>query len=196
MSHGLISFSIHFATYWALVWAYDDKHDIQAVRNSLKNQVLSTLPLCLLFFNHYPIVYTDIFFSLCCIPLIIVMSDFYFYCSHRPLHTSLLWKYHRTHHHNTVSVAKSLDADLLEHVIGNLGSFIIGFLVFWYYGVVFNVYVYHMWVLASTLSTCVSHSNKRVFGDRGIHEIHHKHLKYNFGTGFYLMDRIMGTYRK
>ena len=41
-----------------------------------------------------------------------------------------------------------------------------------------------------------NHSGKIILGDKGIHNIHHKYLKYNFGTGFYIMDRIMGTYKE
>jgi sterol desaturase/sphingolipid hydroxylase (fatty acid hydroxylase superfamily) len=108
----------------------------------------------------------------------------------------LLWKYHRNHHHGTVQVAKSLDAYILEHLVANLGSFIVGFLVLQYVGIIFNIYLFHVWVVVSTVSTCISHADKRILGDAGVHAIHHKHLKYNYGTGFYIMDRIMGTYRK
>ena len=194
--NGFMAFAIHFGIYWTFVLFFDDVYNIKAVKDSLKNQFVLTLPLSILFFNYYPIEYNNIFLSLACLPFIIIMSDIYFYCTHRPFHTTLLWKYHKTHHHNTVSIAKSLDADIIEHTIGNLGSFIIGFVIFQYWDIIFNIYIFHIWVAISTISTCVSHSNKRILGDKGVHEIHHKYLKYNFGTGFYIMDRIMGSYIK
>jgi sterol desaturase/sphingolipid hydroxylase (fatty acid hydroxylase superfamily) len=196
MFHGLLAFYLHFFSYWFMVWKYDEKYNIEAVRNSLKNQAVLTLPLSLMFFNQYPIEYNNILISAVCIPLIIVMSDIYFYCAHRPFHSQLLWKYHRNHHHGTVQVSKSLDADTLEHAVANLGSFIVGFLILWNIGIIFNIYLFHIWVVVSTVSTCISHADKRILGDVGAHEIHHKRLKYNYGTGFYIMDRIMGTYRK
>ncbi len=196
MFYGLIAFSIHFIIYWVMVVLYDDVYNIEACKNSLKNQFILTLPLSILFFNYYPIEYNNIFISFACIPFIIVTSDIYFYFTHIPLHSSLLWKYHKTHHHNTVSIAKSLDADPIEHSIGNLGSFIIGFIILQYFDIIFNIYIFNIWIIVSTLSTCISHSGKIILGDKGIHNIHHKYLKYNFGTGFYIMDRIMGTYKE
>ena len=177
--HGLLTFCIHFVTYWGMVIKYDEKIILDPTMNSLKNQFGATLPLSLLLFNdYYPVEYGNIFASLICIPFIICVSDIYFYCTHRPLHTALLWGYHRTHHHNTVIVAKSLDADMLEHVVGNLGSFIVGFLILRYFGFIFNIYIYHIWVFVSTVSTCASHAEKRVLGDIGIHSLHHKYLKF------------------
>ena len=196
MFHGICAFLIHFLIYWFMVLVFDDVYDTKAFKDSFKNQILLTLPLSILFFNYYPIEYNNIFISFACVPLIVVISDIYFYCTHRPLHTSLLWKYHKTHHHNTVSIAKSLDADIVEHAVGNLGSFIIGFIVLRHWGIIFNIYIFHIWAIISTISTCASHSGKKILGDSGVHEIHHKYLKYNFGTGLYIVDRIMGTYKK
>ena len=178
-----------------MVYLCDEKYNVESIKNSLKNQLLSTLPLSILFFNNYPIENNNICVSLLCIPFIISVSDIYFYSIHRLLHTPLLWKYHRTHHHNTSQVSKSLDADIIEHIIANLGSFIVGFLVLQYYSIIINIYIYYIWIVVSTVSTCSSHSVKRIFGDRGVHQIHHKSLKYNYGTGFYIMDRLTGTYK-
>jgi len=194
--HGIFSFLTHFISYWCMVVVYEDIIMLRSVTASLKNQLTTTLPLSILLFMYYPIEYENLLLSIAFLPFIIIMSDIYFYCTHRPLHTALLWHYHKSHHRNKVIVSKSLDADMIEHIISNLGSFIVGFLVFQYFGFIFNIYIYHTWVVVSTVSTCSSHSGKKIMGDIGVHHNHHKYLNCNYGTGFYIVDRIMGTYRE
>ena len=195
MFYGLIAFSIHFIIYWVMVVLYDDVYNIEACKNSLKNQFILTLPLSILFFNYYPIEYNNIFISFACIPFIIVTSDIYFYLSHRPMHTKLLYKYHKHHHTGEVCVAKALDADGIEHIIGNLGSFISGILLLWYFGFIINIYIFTTWVGLVTINTCVSHNKNPPITDKGLHLNHHKYRNCNYGFGFYIMDRMMGTYK-
>jgi len=184
--------------YWGMVVKYDTsnrKDFFKASVNSLKNQLFCTLPSSFLFFNYYTVNYENSIASALIFPLFIVLGDIYFFLTHYPLHNTFLWKYHKTHHNGNVHVAKSLDADLIEHFIGNLGSFIFPFLVIRYFNFVINVYVFYLWVAFATISTCISHLGFKDLGDNGIHHLHHKYLKCNFGTGFYIMDRIVGTYR-
>jgi sterol desaturase/sphingolipid hydroxylase (fatty acid hydroxylase superfamily) len=186
--------------YWGMVWKYDTNTSysyIEASRNSLKNQIGCTLPSIILF-NQLSDMSVDTHFlsSIFLIPFIIVVSDVYFFLSHYPLHKTFLWKYHKTHHHGTVHVAKSLDADLLEHLFGNLGSFIAPFIVLNIMNISFNVIIYNIWVAIATINTCISHIGYKTLGDKGIHNLHHKYLKYNYGTGFYILDRLVGTYKE
>jgi len=41
-----------------MVWKYDEKYNIETIKNSFKNQVVVALPLSLVFFNNYPIIYS------------------------------------------------------------------------------------------------------------------------------------------
>ena len=193
-------FSIHFSCYWGMVFKYDNESSytsyLDATINSLKNQLLYTLPGSLLFFTCYPVKYDHLMLSFLDILPLIILSDMYFFLTHRMLHTRLFWKYHKAHHTNQVHVAKALDANLVEHVIGNLGSFAVPFFILQYCGVIVNIYVLYLWVAISTINTCISHSSKRILGDKGVHGIHHRSLKYNFGTGFYILDRLFGTYKE
>lgn len=158
--HGLLAFCIRNVTYWGMVIKYDEKIIMKPIMNSLKNQFGATLPLSLLLFNdYYPVEYGNVLGSLVCIPFIIYMSDIYFYCTYRPIHSSLPWSYH---HKRSVIVATSLGSDMLEHVVGNLGSFVVGFLVLQCFGFIFNIYLYHVCIFVSTVSTCASHTGKRV----------------------------------
>jgi len=201
MFHPLATFCIHIACYWGMVWKYDNESDPksfrEAARNSLKNQLCCTLPSTILFYkftNMSPEI--SLFSSILLIPFIIIISDVYFFLTHYPLHKTFLWKYHKTHHRGKVHVAKSLDADLVEHFIGNLGSFISPFIIFNWLEIPFNLTIFNIWVAISTLNTCVSHMGYEAFGDKSIHHLHHKYLKYNYGTGFYILDRLLGTYKE
>ena len=195
----LIIFLIHIICYWTMVFLYDKNVPIDdfniAASSSLKNQVLYTLPSTILFFNYYPIQYDNFLFSIGYLPILIISSDCYFYISHRPLHTQWLYHLHKHHHTGTVCVAKSLDANGLEHLFGNLGSFIIGVVCLWYFGVIINIYIVGSWVGLATINTCISHSNFQCCLDSGSHFNHHKHRQYNYGFGLYLLDRLGGTYK-
>ena len=196
---GLILFFIHIICYWTMVFLYDTnvpKTDFNnAVTSSLKNQILYTLPSTIYFFNNYPIQYNNFLLSIGYLPVLIITSDCYFYITHRPLHMKWLYHLHKHHHTGKVCVAKSLDANGLEHLFGNLGSFIIGIILLWYANHIINIYIVGSWVAIATINTCISHSNFQCQLDSGSHYIHHKHRQYNYGFGLYLMDRISGTFK-
>ncbi len=197
MQEANILFTIHFICYWFMVILYDIDSLIilsNSVKNSLKNQILCTLPMCHLFFYNYTIEYNN-FQSILGLLVLIITGDIYFYISHRPMHTKLLWKFHKTHHQGNICVSKSLDADLFEHLVGNLGSFAVGILLFQYYGFIFNIYVLYLWSAITTISVCISHSNSKCYLDNNVHLLHHKLLKYNFGTGFYIIDRVCNSHK-
>ena len=193
-------FSIHFFCYWMMVVLYDEnippKIFWKSALSSLKNQLIFTYPLFILLFKYYPLKYDNLLLSFGYIPILIISGDIYFYMTHRPLHSKWLFKYHKSHHTGVVHVAKSLDADGFEHVFGNIGSFINGVLILWYFGYIINIYTLGVWVGISTFNTCLSHSNLKCNLDDGVHLLHHKYIKYNYGTGLYLCDRLMGTYKK
>jgi len=163
---------------------------------SMKNQVIYTYPIINILFRYYPVSYDNFLLSFCYLPVLTVTGDIYFYITHRPLHTKLLFPYHKSHHTGKVHVAKSLDADGLEHVFGNLGSFLCGILLLQYLGYIIHIYVLGLWVGFATLNTCLSHSNYNCRLDDGLHYLHHKSLRFNYGTGLYIMDRLMGSYKE
>ena len=196
---GLIMFLIHVICYWIMVLLYDGKvpkNDFEmAASSSFKNQILYTLPSTMVFFNYYPINYEHFFSSLGYLPILIITSDCYFYISHRPLHTRWLYHLHKHHHTGTVCVAKSLDANGLEHLFGNLGSFVVGIVLLWYFGFIINIYIIGSWVGFATINTCISHSNFQCYLDKGSHFNHHKYRQCNYGFGLYLLDHLSGTYK-
>ena len=192
-------FLVHFICYWTMVMIYDKdvpkKDHNTAIISSLKNQLCITYPSTYMFFIYYPISYNNVLYSTLSIPFLAGCSDVYFYITHRPLHTKWLYKYHKHHHTGQVCVAKSLDADAIEHLFGNLGSFISGVMFLWYFGFILNIYILTTWVGIVTANTCISHSNNKCLMDTGAHLDHHKYRQCNYGFGMYLMDRMLGTYK-
>ena len=187
------TFLIHVLTYWGMVCvSRHGKGFWEGVRASLRNQVCCTLPASLLCRGFTD---GDVLGSLCAVPLLIVVSDMYFFVTHYTMHKTWLWRYHKAHHTGGVQAVQSLDADMVEHVVCNLGSFIAPFVLLRLCGLPFNVWVFRVWVGVSTWSTCVSHLGYEAFGDRGVHHLHHKHLHCNYGTGFYILDRLCGTFK-
>ncbi len=195
-------FLVHFVCYWLMVYLYDKNVTCNEfilldtpVLLSLKNQFFYTYPTINILFRYYPVEYNNFVISILSIPFLVLTGDIYFYVTHRPLHTKWLFKYHKSHHKGRTRVAKSLDADALEHIVGNLGSFLCGILLLQYLGYIINIYVLSLWVGMATVNTCISHSTYNSKLDNGVHYIHHKTLRYNYGTGLYLMDRLAGTYK-
>jgi sterol desaturase/sphingolipid hydroxylase (fatty acid hydroxylase superfamily) len=201
--HTIIMFGLHMLSYWYMVYRYDIERQnlkldtfITAIKNSLRNQICVTLPATFFFIQWYPIEYDNLLYSIASLPIIIISGDIYFYLSHRPLHSKYLWYLHKSHHQGEVCVAKSLDADIIEHLFGNLGSFAAGFLFLRYFDFIVNIYIVHLWAFVATINTCISHSAGTAPCDSGVHHLHHKLLKCNYGTGLYLIDRLTGTYKK
>lgn len=196
---GLTLFFMHIICYWTMVLLYDknvptDDFKIAAA-SSLKNQLLYTLPCTVIFLNYYPTNYEYILSEIGYLPILIISSDCYFYITHRPMHLKCLYHLHKHHHMGTVCVAKSLDANGFEHIVGNLGSFFIGIIILWYFNIILNIYLIGSWICLVTINTCISHSNLKCQLDSGKHLNHHKYRQCNFGFGLYLMDRISGTYK-
>jgi len=171
----------------------NDPGFFKACLGSIQNQLLLTLPGIYVFFKVYPIEESNILYSLLSLPIIVIGNDIYFYLTHRLLHSRLLWKYHKKHHNEKVNVAKALDASPIEHTLSNMGSFIFVILLLQYFGFTVNIYVIYLWGLIATINTCYGHSP--IYDKDGVHLKHHKHLNCNYGSGFYLLDRLCGTYR-
>lgn len=192
-------FLVHFICYWTMVYLYDKDVPTATFNRSallsLKNQIFYTYPTINILFRYYPVKYDNLILSIGYLPLLVVTGDIYFYFTHRPLHTKWFFKYHKSHHTGKIHVAKSLDADGIEHIVGNLGSFLCGILLLQYYGYIINIYILGFWVGLATFNTCLSHSNYNSQLDNGIHYLHHKNLRCNYGTGLYLMDRLTGSYK-
>ena len=129
-------FAIHMTCYWAMVYVFDNIKDkphcfIHSAKSSLRNQFCVTLPCVCIMNNFYPQSTSALHLSVAFTPFLTVVTDLYFYIFHRILHSKLMWNHHRYHHRGDVRIVKALDADLLEHLVVNLGSFVSGFVHVW-----------------------------------------------------------------
>lgn len=196
-------FLAHFVPYWTCVVLFDaktDAHFTHAAWSSLRNQVFITLPVAHLVCMYYPYQGKDVLslhLSFVFLPLIIVIADWYFYCVHRLLHTKLFWPYHRAHHRGNISVVRSLDADISEHIYANIGMATVGIAgLYVFFGLVLDFYFLVFWVAFATVNTCISHSNLRIPFDKGVHLVHHQTMNKNYGVGLCVADKIFGSFQR
>jgi len=187
----------HIICYWSMCIYYDDMRKNymelkESIKGSIINQIFVTYPFIYLYFKDYPLEYNNLELSILFLPFLLISADFYFYIIHRFCH-EYLWFIHRYHHRGKNFAVKSLDAHVLEHLFCNLGSIICGVQLLKHY-FIFNVYILYLWTIMITINTCLTHSE--IYDKKGEHLVHHKYLNYNYGVGFYLMDRIVGTYKE
>ncbi len=129
--------------------------------------------------------FNDIFIF---IPYIFI-SDLVFYSTHRIMHYKYLYKYHKQHHLWNEPVSTSfLDSNPFEHLLVNIPTVIV------------PLYVIHIsdiqqmiWIIIVTTQSILSHME--LYDINGPHIKHHKLRKVNYGTGLYLCDRLLGTYK-
>ena len=150
-----------------------------ALANSLSNFII--LIFISLFIPQIPISQSHF------IPVIswILLSEILFTISHRLLHIQYVYSFHKQHHKNNPSyTTSSFDAHLIEFLLGNIGTAIVPM-----YLIPGSKIVQVSYVIFAIYNVVLSHCQE------GPHIIHHKTLNYNYGQGFYLLDRIFGTYK-
>lgn len=117
----------------------------------------------------------------------IVLHDLLFYGVHRLMHTKWLYRFH-SHHHQHVAVFADIafDATPLEHVFANVLPVVL-------LGIYCQLSLYGMyvWIFLATWGSVTSHD-----GQTSNHAEHHRRQNCNFGSGFMLLDRAMGTFRR
>lgn len=188
---------LHILIYWGTSIYLDDyynnyKYIKHSIYGSFRNQILVTLPIFYVLSYDYPIEKYN-FITILTIPILICLIDFWFYITHKFAHI-FLWNIHKEHHTGKNFAVKSLDAHPIEHLICNLGSILFSIYLFKFFNIIINIYVIYLSIISITINTCVTHSEK--YYKHGDHIVHHKKINYNFGTGFYFMDKIFKTYHQ
>ncbi len=114
----------------------------------------------------------------------VFMSEILFTCSHRLFHTRWLYWMHKQHHKNNPSYStSSFDAHPFEFLFGNLLTAALPM-----YIVPGSAFIQIFWTVFAVANTVWSHHME------GSHMKHHTSFKYNYGQGFYTLDRIFGTF--
>lgn len=123
------------------------------------------------------------------LPLWVVLSDAIFTATHRLLHTKPLYWIHKQHHSSNNATGtystSTFDSHPLEFFFGNITTALIPTLL-----VRGTETVQWIWFLSATINTILGHFQE------GPHLVHHRRVKYNYGQGFYLWDKLFGTYIK
>ena len=115
----------------------------------------------------------------------IFLADATFTFTHALLHTKYLYWLHKQHHTNNPSFSTStFDSHIIEYLFGNVSTGLIPMLL-----VPGSDITQIIWLIGANINTVAGHHME------GPHMIHHKLLKYNYGQGLYLWDRLFGTYR-
>ena len=183
----------HLISYWATVVFYTivfnqwSKESWYVIKNVLINQCIVT-PLYLPLFYYYPdsLPWYHIVWQL---PTIVVLTDIIFYLCHRVFHLNkaLYVHVHEQHHEYDPPIASAaLYSHPIEHFCINLSS-----TVFPMFITKSSFFVQIIWTLIASINVVVAHSD--IHG--GQHTKHHKYKTCNYGVGFMLFDRILGTYR-
>jgi sterol desaturase/sphingolipid hydroxylase (fatty acid hydroxylase superfamily) len=202
-------FAIHMTTYWFfsimfyfldLVYLDKDhknwKNYGKGARISFMNQMLITLPVGLLLNDKINNAITSsendsYLYAMVKIFIIANFANIFFYIAHYLLHTKYLYKTIHHIHHQFIDpvVVGALYAHPIEHLFGNLLSFIVPLVV-----IGADFYTTMFMVFAATILTLTAHCDYKFIG-KNAHVAHHRKFLCNYGFGDYL-DKLLGTYNE
>ena len=115
-----------------------------------------------------------------------LLSDLFFYITHRSFHSKLLFKYHKKHHELNAPVGMGALYMSGVELYGNLIPVILGPVL-----ISATSLVMHIWIfIAVTNTIIISHTNYKNWSE--FHDRHHAHRSCNYGIGG-LMDYIFCT---
>lgn len=133
----------------------------------------------------------DIFTVILQLFFYLIVADQWFYWTHRIMHIPFIYSHVHSFHHRWVYpvAVRTLYAHPVEHIVTNLGSIMIGPLLWSTSSPILAV-----WLVLATINSVMSHSGIHLpFMKNEEHDIHHRRLNYNYGVT-YFSDYIWGTY--
>ena len=146
---------------------------IIVLKNLLISELTFLLVSCLYTFPEESSIINIIYLLIC--------QDVYFYTTHRLFHTKYLYQYHKIHH-AALHPLYAWHASMIEHIIINIGSFAVSFMMFPNSSLVLTLLVG-----LQTYTSVDGHSGKTE------HTLHHIDNNKRYGS-IYIVDRILGTY--
>ena len=134
-----------------------------------------------------------IFNIIFCLLFCILMTDIWFYTTHRLFHKiPFLYKnIHSQHHYYVEPFAFSgIECHFIEHIFINICSTSIGMYLLAINNIL-SIEFIKLWFLLVAISTTFTHSGYIFFND--VHFNHHLYLKYNYGISPYFCDNLFNT---
>lgn len=118
-----------------------------------------------------------------------LLAEVWFALSHRLMHSRRLYRFHKKHHTDTSppTACDVLNCGVVELFLVNIATVMIGPVL-----VPANYFTMCIWIAITTSQATLGHSN--LIGQSELHSIHHARCNVNYGTGFYLLDRLLGTF--
>lgn len=133
---------------------------------------------------------------------LIICDDFFFYWSHRILHTKQIYPYIHKHHHkytNVIGIAAE-NTHPIEFLLGNIFPTHSGVLIL---GNRIHLYTNILWIIIRIIKTTESHcgydfswspfSRIPFFCSSDFHNFHHLKYKGNYGSFLIIWDTLCGT---
>lgn len=163
----------------------------EASLTSMQNCFINCVPLYCTW-KYYPSIFevedSSVLSSLCRLALYYFTSETYFYFVHRAMHIYSPLRHTHVYHHQSINTvaASFFDSSPFEHIILNLGTVFVPL-----YLIGASELEFYIFLNLGIYSSCASHSGYIGKSDR--HFMHHKLFNKNFGFGFYLWDRFLGT---
>lgn len=200
MFYHTLLFFVHFFTYWFMSFVfliYDVAY--RRVKGSnyeylslvvLENQLFVSLPFVLFFDTYFPFEKElSVIHIGWQVPCLLILHEIFFYHLHRLMHTKYLYKYHKQHHQirKLVGVGALYSGKVDHFLVNMLPVYLPPFLLN------MNYLLILIWIIIATINTICIHSSYDYFDKR--HEHHHVYLNVNYGIGFYVIDRLYGTYK-
>lgn len=115
-----------------------------------------------------------------------IMMDFFYFVTHRLLHTKYLYVYHKKHHEILAPVGLSATYLTIVDFYSNVLSIYLPLVL-----LSADSTTTSLWIIISTLNTIfIGHSGYSPIAS--FHDNHHKYFNCNYGVGVFA-DRLFGT---
>ena len=123
------------------------------------------------------------------IPISLFLVDFSFYFCHYLFHNKFLYKFHKVHHQIKRPICISaLYLHPIDLIFGNILPLFLPIFV-----LQSSYEILCIWIFLTVFET-VFGAHSGIDGRGNAHDKHHKYFIVNYGSGFYICDKLLKTY--
>ena len=200
-------FLTSFSLSTLICFIQDKYYNYQYVQNLSKTQILSiykkalplvlfnvfiTIPISLIISqNFYFILSPFSYYHVYHIPLFFILIDPFFYFFHYLFHNKYLYKFHKIHHQITTPVSiTSIYLHPIDLIFGNILPLFLPVFI-----IRSSMPLLYFWT-AFTICETTYFAHSGIKNRCEDHDLHHKLFNCNYGSGFYLVDRLFDSYKE